>query len=259
MSDESFSPRLEAMSTRWSVIQRAHGDQRPAALDARRVLVLRYAPAIKAYIRGMTKDEFAADELAQDIVVRLMEGDFAGADPGRGRFRDFLKTATRNMVRNFWARQNTRAASELTAETSGALADDTQGDSDPWETDWKNRILELTWQSLKQHDRANQNAQLEIALRLRAEFPDDSSDELAQRFGERIGQPIRADAFRQKLRRARVLFAECLVTELADGLAEPSLDQVEEELIALNLYDRVRRLLPEDWRVAQNSGEKREI
>lgn len=246
------------MSTRWSVIQRAHGDQRPAAIDARRVLVLRYAPAIKAYIRGMTKDEFAADELAQDIVVRLMEGDFAGADPGRGRFRDFLKTATRNMVRNFWARQNTRATSELTTEKSGMLADDVPENSDPWDTDWRNRILELTWQSLKQHDRANPTAQFETALRLRAEYPDESSDDLARRFGERVEQTIRADAFRQKLRRARVMFAERLVAELADGLAEPSLEQVEEELINLNLYDRVKRLLPEDWQVVANSAKKRE-
>jgi hypothetical protein len=36
-----------------------------------------------------------------------------------------------------------------------------------------------------------------------------------------------------------------LVEEVADGLADPSPDQVTDELIALGLYEHVRHVLPQ--------------
>ena len=99
--------RLDAITTRWSLIRQAHMVDRDAA-EARKALVLRYAKAVRSYVGGMLRNREDADELAQDVVVRLLKGDFAGADPTRGRFRDLLKTAARNMVRNFWEKQSRR-------------------------------------------------------------------------------------------------------------------------------------------------------
>ena len=59
---------------------------------------------------------------------------------------------------------------------------------------------------------------------------------------------VRADALRQKLRRARVRFAELLLMEIANGLTRATASDVEEELVDLQLYRLVERLLPEDWR-----------
>jgi hypothetical protein len=50
-------------------------------------------------------------------------------------------------------------------------------------------------------------------LRLRADHPDHTSDQLAARFSSATGQTVRADAVRQKLRRARLRFAD-LVRDL---------------------------------------------
>ena len=64
--------------------------------------MLRYSAAIRRYMRAILQDHARADELAQDAVVRLLSGDFAGADPNRGRFRDLLEVSVRNMARNHW-------------------------------------------------------------------------------------------------------------------------------------------------------------
>src|SRR5262245_45571980 len=104
----SLPQRLEAMTTRWSLVRRAHGDSAVSAGQARSELVLRYSAAIRSYVRAIVRDDQVGDELAQDALVRLLSGDFAGADPARGRFRDLLKVAVRNMTRNRWAQQNRR-------------------------------------------------------------------------------------------------------------------------------------------------------
>ena len=87
--------RLGSLATRWSLVRRAHQGPAPAAADARKALVLRYASAIRGYVGAMTRDDELSDEIAQDVVVRMLGGDFGGADPDRGRFRDLLKTALR--------------------------------------------------------------------------------------------------------------------------------------------------------------------
>ena len=107
--DPQFAPRIGSIQTRWSLVRRAHCDTDTTCVDARRVLVMRYSPAIRKYIRAITQSEEEADDISQDVVVRLLKGDFAGADPNRGRFRDLLKTAIRNMVRNHWKREAKRS------------------------------------------------------------------------------------------------------------------------------------------------------
>ena len=41
----------------------------PPGSDARNMLVMRYSPAIRSYVRAMTKNDEEADELSQDVVV----------------------------------------------------------------------------------------------------------------------------------------------------------------------------------------------
>jgi hypothetical protein len=42
-------------------------------------------------------------------------------------------------------------------------------------------------------------------------------------------------------------FADLLIAEVAKGLRDPTAEKIEEELVALQLMDMVRNLLPEDW------------
>lgn len=235
--------RLEAIATQWSLIREAHANGRPQdATAARQALVLRYAKAIRRYVGGIVKNSEDADELAQDAVMRLMKGDFAGADPGRGRFRDLLKTAVRNMVHNHWAKSNRRRPADADLD---AVAGPEEVKDDAWDAAWRQTVLDHAWAGLKEYERANAGKWSFTLLRLRADFPDADSEELAAKLGAKTGSAVRADACRQMLRRSRLRFAEILARETASGLADASPDRVAEELAAIGLLEYVRDFLPQ--------------
>lgn len=245
MTPDALGPtgRLDAITTRWSLIRQAHTGDRNAEA-ARSALVLRYAKSVRSYVGGMVKNKEDADELAQEIIVRLLKGDFAGADPTRGRFRDLLKTAARNMVRNFWEKESRRRPVDADL---GLVAESDQAD-DPWLASWQKVILDQTWGLLRDFERANPKKPAHTILRLRTDFPDDSTEQLAIKFYQKTNMSVRSDAFRQLLRRARLKFAELLIDEIKLGLDDPSPARIEEELAALELLDYVRDFLPPDWK-----------
>jgi RNA polymerase sigma factor (sigma-70 family) len=248
---DTLSQRLDSMTTRWSLVRRAHQASILSAGQARNELVLRYSSAIRSYVRAILQDDSRADELAQDAVVRLLSGDFAGADPNRGRFRDLLKVSVRNMARNHWQKENRRRPAAVDVEEVAGTGD--SSDDPAWLASWRQNALDLTWSALESFERSQPGSSAVILLRLRAKFPDASSEDLAARLSEKTGQSVTPENVRQQLRRARVKFAELLIAEIADGLEEATPDDVEEELAALGLIDYVRDLLPADWK--QRPGE----
>ena len=244
--NDDFAPRLDAIETRWSMLRRAHHGTMASGSEARNALVMRYSPAIRSYVRAMTRNEEEADELSQDVVVRILKGDFAGADPDRGRFRDLLKIAVRNMVRNHWDKANRRRPAELDVADAdeGAL----DPDNDPWLEGWRNNLLSLTWSKLEDYEAENASSVAHSVLKLRAENPADDSKQLAEKLSARVGREVKPDTTRQQLRRARLRFAEFLVEEIADGLDEADPQRLQEELISLGLYEHVKDSLPDEWK-----------
>lgn len=238
--------RIEAISTRWTLLQQAHGGSTATASEARNTLVLRYTPAVRRYVGALVRNDDEADDLAQDVVLRLLGGDFAGADPGRGRFRDLLKVAVRNMVRNHWSKQKRRRPVDLDVANLGVAAE--QADEQSWLSSWRRSVLDLAWNALQQAQRQRAGSVAYTLLRMRADHPDDTSEELAARLAEKTGKPMRADAVRQKLHRAREQFADVLIAEVAHGLEEPTPERIEEELVELGLLELVRDFLPEEWK-----------
>jgi RNA polymerase sigma factor (sigma-70 family) len=213
--------------------------------EARQYLVMRYSAAIRGYVRAITRDEDQADELTQDVMVRLLKGDFAGADPAKGRFRDLLKTAIRNMTRNHWAKQKVRRPVDY--DVSEVELGEEELSETVWEDSWQKHLLDLAWGRLREYQETHAGSAAYTALKLRSEFPDDSSDELAERLSVELGKPVRSDQARQLVRRARVRFADFLVSEVADGLQVASQENIEEELSQVGLLDRIRDVLPAGW------------
>lgn len=257
-SNSGFSEdpqRLDQVVTQWSLLRLAHEPVNAESPQARQAMLLRYRDAIRGYVAALLRNETETDDVAQDVLVRLMRGDFGSADPSKGRFRDFLKVAVRNMVRNHWDRQNRRNAVSLNS-TEGVEPETTETESDEaWTDEWRGQLLESTWQALEQFEQSTSGCCYYTLLRLRTEFPDSDSAELAEHLSAATGRTWRADAGRQQLRRARLRFAQLLIEQLAASLTSPTPDDVEEELVALGLIDFVRPFLPDDWR---ESGELRD-
>jgi RNA polymerase sigma factor (sigma-70 family) len=109
--------------------------------EARNALVLRYNRAIRNYVGALIRCEQDADEVAQEVVVRL-KGQFAGADPARGSFRRMLTVATHNMVRNYRAKQRRQPLGDVDLDH---VADEPQESDLEREglASWKKAVLEL--------------------------------------------------------------------------------------------------------------------
>jgi len=243
--NSDFSPRLDMIETEWTMFRDAHQQTGQTGAAARNSLVLRYATAIRGYVRAITRSETDADELSQDVIVRLLSGDFGGADPDRGRFRDLLKVAVKNMTRNHWDKQNRRKGVDYDLNLEG---DESANQIDlQWTESWRRNILDIAWARLESFQDSKEGSVLYTALRLRSDHPDADSTKLAELISSEHVRDIPAATYRQNLRRARVRFAEYVVEEVANGMETPNQARIQEELIAVGLYEHIKDVLPESW------------
>ena len=194
MEPADFDQRLSRITTLWTLHVRAHSPD--AAAAARGDLLYRYRAAAYRYMLAAVRDVDAADDLAQEFAVRFLRGDFRHADPGRGRFRDYLRTALRHLVTDHH-RAKQREPAPLAVEPAA-----TPGDADEtFHTAWREELLERAWQGL-----AAEQATGHAVLRLRVEEPDDlradggAADGKARAAAERGGGPQGAAARARAIR-----------------------------------------------------------
>jgi len=250
MNDKPASnpQRLDQIETQWSLLRLAHEPVSVGNVAARQRVLLKYNKAIRSYVGALMQDDNSADEVSQDILVRLLQGNFAGADPARGRFRDFLKVAVRNIVRTFWSQKQRRGMQSLDELQISDREDDIQA-AEP-DAAWRATILDLAMRRLEQFERSHSGCHYHTILRMRTDYPDVSSAELADLLSRRQGKPVTAEVARQQLRRGRLRFAQILIEEIAASLNSPNPDTVEQELIDLGLMEIVRPFLPDNWRAS---------
>jgi RNA polymerase sigma-70 factor (ECF subfamily) len=235
-TDSGPHSRLDQISTRWAAVHD------PAQF------LLRYGAAVRRYLGALIHNADDVDEVLQDFLARGIERGFVRAEPLRGRFRDYLKTAVRNAALSHLRRrkpagQDDFVLHQLTAAPETPLAADQQ-----WETEWRQCVLARAWQALEAHQRRAPASLCHTVLQLSAAHPKEDSKALAARASAQAGRPIRPDAFRKQVSRARRIFAELLLAEVASTLESPTPEQIEEELIDVGLMEYVREFLPPDWR-----------
>lgn len=82
-------------TTVWTTIRRA-GDSDSAAWER---FASRYRPAVRAFLMQRRYSEAEADDIVQDVFVRLLGSPvLSGADPSKGRFRSLLLAVTRHAL-----------------------------------------------------------------------------------------------------------------------------------------------------------------
>jgi RNA polymerase sigma-70 factor (ECF subfamily) len=242
MSPEDIGNRLSRIQTVWSLVFQANQGEKDAAVAAQQELLLRYRGAVYRYLLGALRDPDAADELAQEFAVRFLQGSFRRADPHRGRFRDLVKTAVRHLMIDHWRRQGkapAQAGSAMHLEEEPAEVED--GD-EPFLARWREELLAHAWQALEATE-GRTGQPYHTVLRWKTESVQAHSDELAARLSARLGRPFSDNALRKLLYRARLLFADLLVEEVARSLPTADTDEVERELIELGLLEPCKSAL----------------
>ena len=216
-------------------------------------VVVRYAPAIRSYLEAILRNAHDADEVAQEFALHVMNHKFDKASPDRGRFRDYVKVSARNAAL-IYLRKKTRSgkATALTTDLERTLSNPAAGNdpaaaaSDEWLNHWRRCLLDKVWRALESHELASPGNLYHTVLRLSVDFPNEDSESLAARTSAAAGRPLRADAFRKQLSRARRMFAELLAEEVAATLQQPTAVEIEEELAELGLMSYLRDYLPEE-------------
>jgi RNA polymerase sigma-70 factor (ECF subfamily) len=235
MTPHEPDDHLSRLSTWWTMLRRAQDD---GADPDRTALLGRYLGAVYRYLRAALRDADAAEELAQEFALGFLRGQFRHADPARGRFRDYLKTALIRMVNRQRAQQGA-APAPLAFDPSDPAAALPDPDSDQqFMAAWRAELLERTWASL-----AEARPAYHAALRLITEDPDAQAPDLAERLSAQLGSPVRADWVRQAKTRAPKKFAELLIDEVARSLETDDPDRLAQELTELDLLRYCRSAL----------------
>ena len=237
--------RLTSISTVWTQLFRAHQEQGDAVTLARQQLLLRYHRAAYRYLVGIVRDPAVAQELSQEFAVRFLRGDFKHGDPSRGRFRDYVKRAVQNLMKDYYRKRRRDGArslepglSEPSSLDEGLVQFDRQ-----FLLSWRADLLERAWGALDELERSTDQPHHTV-LRVRVDEPGLTSKEWAARLSERLERPVTPGASRQALQRARREFALRLIAEVRTSLLEePTVQTLEEELADLELLEYCRPYL----------------
>ena len=218
-----------------------------ATLEDTQRFLFRYGTAVRGYITAVLRDPAAAEEVMQELVLAFLRRGGAQTWPGKGRFRDYLKTAARNAAITYLRKKGR----EPGAADLDVLADPHSTDAAAdraLTSEWQRCVLDRVWRELEGHERRTPGNICYTALRVVTEFTDEESPRQAQIASERTKRPFTAEAFRKQVSRARRQMAEFILLEASRGVVPPTAAGVEDELTELGLWGYVADYLPEDWR-----------
>lgn len=243
MDQDYTDQHLSRIQTLWTLVCQAHQGSPNAASDAQRRLLECYGGAVRRYLIGALRDQDAADDLFQDFAYRFLNGDLRGADPQRGRFRDFLKGVLFHLIANYQKKRHGRHKQMPEDHPEPAVEPPSLMDSDrEFLTSWRDELLDRSWAGLKEVERQT-GQPFDTVLRFRAENPDLPSPKMAEELSRRLAKPLTAAGVRQILHRARERFADLLLDAVTQSLDGPTTEQLEQELIDVGLLEYCRPAL----------------
>lgn len=233
MDANEMNSRISRIETVWTLVRDAHQPHQGQA--AQELLLRRYTEAIYRYLLGILKDPNGADEVYQEFALKFVRGAFRNADPGRGRFRDFVKKSLANLIHDYRKKQY-RLPTGLEAESAlpGRDENDVSHQDQEFVARWREGILKKTWAALAEVEQQGKQP-YHAVLRYRAAHGEATSAEMAARLTEELGRSLTEANVRQVLHRAREKFAELLIEEVKRGLDAPDESLLHEELAELGL------------------------
>jgi DNA-directed RNA polymerase specialized sigma24 family protein len=245
----ALNDRLSAMNTCWQQVRAAslaaavaRDDQDYQAVQlAQWELLERYGGAVQRYLLGAVHDEDLAQELAQDFAIEFLKGACKGADPARGRFRDFVKGIAQHLVANHF-RKRKKLPGHLPTDHPEAAEPQARAGEATFIDCWRDQLLSRAWQALSNLEQQT-GQPYHAVLKHKADHPDESSEQMAGAMSQQLQRPLNAPAVRKALQRAREKFAGLLLADLSASLGEPGQEALVQELIDLRLYEYCRPAL----------------
>ena len=144
--------RLSQIATRWSLLLQSHDADGPARRAAQAELLPRYCAPVYRYLRGLVRDDAAAEDLCQEFAVRFLGGAFRHADSRRGRFRDYLKVALVHLAGEY-ARRSRNDARPLPAaidRPDATTATPSDEEERRFHELWRKELLSRAWSALEE-------------------------------------------------------------------------------------------------------------
>lgn len=222
-------------TTRWSVVRAAGGGSTAGGRAALETLCAGYWYPLYAFARRNGRDSDSAQDSVQGFFAKLIEKEtLAAADPGRGRFRDFLLVAFLNHLRNEAESANAikrgggrrvlpleNAEGRFLAEPAHQATPDRL-----YERDWAIAVLERVLAGLRQDYAGAGKGRLFDALK---ETIAGGEKALHESRAEALG--MTAGALKVAAHRLRERYRQALRDEIASTLADG--EDVDDEIRAL--------------------------
>jgi RNA polymerase sigma factor (sigma-70 family) len=206
-------------TTRWSQIVAAAGNDR-AALSW---LCERYWEPLRNHMRRRGLNDHDADDMTQDFFAAIMHGGLIErANPERGRFRTFLLRCLEHHFahareRDLALKRGGGAVMEAYSEHAAENCDPTAG----FDRAWAETLLQHVRDLLRAE--GNQRTQ-----RLEPFLTNNGDSAIYSQIGSELG--MSEGAVRVLVHRQRTRFRELLRAEVAETLADPTPEAINEEL-----------------------------
>jgi DNA-directed RNA polymerase specialized sigma24 family protein len=218
-----------------------------ATLEDTQRFLFRYGNAVRGYITAILRDPAAGEEVMQELLLAFLRRGGAQTWPGKGRFRDYLKTSARNAAITYLRKKGREpAAADLEAQADPQSSDEV-GERE-LRSEWQRCLLERVDRELDSHERSSPGNLCFTVLQVVREYPDEDSVKQAEITSRRVKRPLTAEAFRKQVSRARRQMAEFILAEVARSIVNATPDDVEGELRELGLWAYVEDYLDENWR-----------
>ena len=224
-------------ATVWSTVLKARQGDEEAQAAAMERLLSRYRPPILRQIQASWRcTPEQAEDLTQDFILHCLQVDFLRrVDPGKGRFRAYIKTC----ISNFLADQHARdmalkrgggerpASLDETDDFGNRLFDPASGSEGPGEVldrAWALEILDHALECLEMECvSARQGALFEAVKGQLGRAPDEgTAAEIASNLGLKAGA-VHAAMFRMRKRLGELIHSEVLQTVATEADAKDEL------------------------------------
>jgi DNA-directed RNA polymerase specialized sigma24 family protein len=219
-------------STHWSLVTRAGSAESPQSRAALSELCCAYWYPIYAFVRRKGNGPDQSLDLTQSYFARLLErGVIGAADPGKGRFRAFLRTDCQHFLIDQFRRTNARGGGIPTVSIDLHVAEDRYR-FEPVDTITPERLFDRAWAMTLLEQVLDLLAQ-EHAAKGQSELFDELKVVLNQGKGAVSAATLAArlgkteEAVHMAVHRLRKRYREILEEQIAATLDDPS--EMEDE------------------------------